>query len=45
MITRRTAVSAIAAMMAAGPARAQGTQQGAYPDKLIKMYVPAPAGG
>src|ERR1700730_17328176 len=45
MITRRTAVSAIAAMMAGGPARAQGTQQGAYPDKLIKMYVPAPAGG
>src|ERR1700730_16563498 len=45
MITRRTAVSAIAAVMAAGPGRAQGTQQGAYPDKLIKMYVPAPAGG
>src|SRR3954470_9399813 len=41
MITRRTALSAIAAVMAAGPTRAQG----AYPDKLIKMYVPAPAGG
>jgi tripartite-type tricarboxylate transporter receptor subunit TctC len=45
MITRRTALSAIAAMLAAGPARAQGIQQGAYPDKLIKMIVPAPAGG
>jgi tripartite-type tricarboxylate transporter receptor subunit TctC len=41
MITRRTALSAIAAVMATGPARAEG----AYPDKLIKLYVPAPAGG
>jgi tripartite-type tricarboxylate transporter receptor subunit TctC len=44
MITRRSALSAIAVIMAAGPARAQGTQ-GTYPDKLIKMIVPAPAGG
>jgi tripartite-type tricarboxylate transporter receptor subunit TctC len=41
MITRRTVLSAIAGAMAAGPALAQG----AYPDRLIKMIVPAPAGG
>jgi tripartite-type tricarboxylate transporter receptor subunit TctC len=34
-------LSAIAGAMAAGPALAQG----AYPDRLIKMIVPAPAGG
>jgi tripartite-type tricarboxylate transporter receptor subunit TctC len=45
MITRRTVLSAIAGVMAAGPVRAQGTQPSAYPDKLIKMIVPAPAGG
>src|SRR6266851_8178284 len=44
MITRRSALSAIAAIIA-GPARAQGTQSAPYPDKLIKMIVPAPAGG
>jgi tripartite-type tricarboxylate transporter receptor subunit TctC len=41
MLTRRTVLSAIAGAMAARPALAQGT----YPDKLIKMIVPAPAGG
>ena len=44
MITRRDLLSAAAAgitTMAAGPAHAQGS----YPDKLIKMYVPAPPGG
>jgi tripartite-type tricarboxylate transporter receptor subunit TctC len=41
MITRRTVLSAIAGAMAAGPA----LPQGAYPDRLIKMIVPAPAGG
>ena len=41
MITRRTALGAIAGVMAAGTVRAQA----AYPDKLIKMIVPAPAGG
>src|SRR5262245_65769631 len=41
MITRRTVLSAIAGAMAARSALAQG----AYPDKLIKMIVPAPAGG
>jgi tripartite-type tricarboxylate transporter receptor subunit TctC len=44
MITRRKALSAAAAAVAvvtAPSARAQG----GYPDKLIKMYVPAPAGG
>ena len=44
MITRRGLLSAAAAgitTMAAGPAHAQGS----YPDKLIKMYVPAPPGG
>src|SRR5882757_7757331 len=45
MVTRRSALSAIAAAMAAGRAHAQGAQQAAYPDKLIKMIVPAPAGG
>src|SRR5713101_1917125 len=45
MITRRRALSSIAGAMAAGAARAQGTQFAAYPDKLIKMIVPAPAGG
>jgi tripartite-type tricarboxylate transporter receptor subunit TctC len=45
MITRRTVLSAIAGVMAAGPVRAQGTQPSAYPDKFIKMIVPAPAGG
>src|SRR5260370_10668818 len=45
MVTRRSALSAIAAAMAAGRAHAQGAQQAAYPDKLIKMMVPAPAGG
>src|SRR5499427_1200637 len=41
MITRRGALSAIAATIVARTARAQAT----YPDKLIKMIVPAPAGG
>ncbi len=44
MITRRGLLSAAAAgitTMAAGSAHAQGS----YPDKLIKMYVPAPPGG
>src|SRR5262252_1294874 len=41
MITRRGALSAIAATIVAGTARAQAT----YPDKLIKMIVPAPPGG
>jgi len=44
MITRRCLLSAIAASAAAATsplARAQG----GYPDKLIKMIVPAPAGG
>jgi tripartite-type tricarboxylate transporter receptor subunit TctC len=41
MITRRTVLSAIAGVMATGPALAQGV----YPDRLIKMIVPAPAGG
>jgi len=41
MITRRTVLSAIAGAIAARPVFAQG----AYPDKLIKMIVPAPAGG
>jgi tripartite-type tricarboxylate transporter receptor subunit TctC len=45
MITRRSALSGMAAILAAGPARAQGTQPAAYPDKLIKMIVPAPPGG
>src|SRR5437016_8252103 len=44
MITRRNVLSAggaAVALIAARPARAQA----GYPDKLIKMYVPAPAGG
>ena len=44
MITRRTLLSGApraSAVAAAGPAHAQGS----YPDKLIKMIVPAPAGG
>jgi len=45
MITRRIFLLAIAttgvAAAAAGPAQAQGS----YPDKVIKMIVPAPAGG
>src|SRR5215510_12201561 len=41
MITRRTVLSAIAGAIAAQPALSQG----AYPDKLLKMIVPAPAGG
>jgi tripartite-type tricarboxylate transporter receptor subunit TctC len=44
MITRRRLLSALGATgvaAVAGSARAQG----AYPDKLIKMIVPAPAGG
>src|SRR5215471_16683464 len=41
MITRRGALSAIAATIVARTARAQA----AYPDKLIKMIVPAPPGG
>ncbi len=42
MITRRTFLSAAAGVaVAAAPARAQAT----YPDKVIKMIVPAPAGG
>src|SRR5262252_9031094 len=41
MITRRGALSAIAATIVARTARAQAT----YPDKLIKMIVPAPPGG
>jgi tripartite-type tricarboxylate transporter receptor subunit TctC len=41
MITRRGVLAAAAAVMAAGAARADT----GYPDKIIKMYVPAPAGG
>ena len=41
MITRRTFLSAAAGMAAAVPVRAQAI----YPDKVIKMIVPAPAGG
>src|SRR5258705_11526322 len=42
MITRRTFLSAAAGVaVAAAPARAQAS----YPDKVIKMIVPAPAGG
>ena len=42
MITRRTFLSAAAGVaVAAAAAHAQGT----YPDKVIKMIVPAPAGG
>jgi tripartite-type tricarboxylate transporter receptor subunit TctC len=41
MITRRRVLAAAAAVMAAGAARADS----GYPDKIIKMYVPAPAGG
>jgi tripartite-type tricarboxylate transporter receptor subunit TctC len=43
MIRRRILWAMVAAgvVAATGPARAQGT----YPDKLIKMIVPAPAGG
>jgi tripartite-type tricarboxylate transporter receptor subunit TctC len=41
MITRRGVLSAAVAAIAASAARGEG----AYPDKLIKMYVPAPAGG
>ena len=42
MITRRTFLSAAAGVaVATAAARAQGT----YPDKVIKMIVPAPAGG
>ena len=44
MITRRTALSAAAAAAAVIAARSAWAQAG-YPDKLIKMYVPAPAGG
>jgi tripartite-type tricarboxylate transporter receptor subunit TctC len=44
MMIRRwilSAVTAVGLVAAAGPAHAQGS----YPDKLIKMIVPAPAGG
>ena len=44
MIRRRILWAMVAASVAAvavGPAHAQGS----YPDKLIKMIVPAPAGG
>jgi len=41
MITRRSILSAAAAVIAAGSVRADT----GYPDKVIKMYVPAPAGG
>ena len=44
MITRRfflSAAASVTAAMAAGSANAQS----GYPDKLIKMIVPAPAGG
>ena len=44
MITRRKALSAAAAAVAVITARS-ARAQGSYPDKLIKMYVPAPAGG
>ena len=44
MITRRKALSAAAAAVAVIAARS-ARAQGSYPDKLIKMYVPAPAGG
>jgi tripartite-type tricarboxylate transporter receptor subunit TctC len=44
MITRRKALSAAAAAVAFITARS-ARAQGSYPDKLIRMYVPAPAGG
>src|SRR3981081_3812204 len=44
MITRRKALSAAAAAVAVITARS-ARAQGSYPDKLIKLYVPAPAGG
>ena len=40
MITRRTFLSAAAGMAAAVPVRAQAI----YPDQVIKLIVPAPAG-
>src|SRR5262245_65612052 len=45
MITRRVVLSAIAANAAASMAAPLAHAQAGYPDKLIKMIVPAPAGG
>jgi len=44
MITRRVLLSTIAVTAGAMAARSANAQ-GGYPDKLIKMIVPAPAGG
>ena len=45
MITRRGLLTTLAAAGAAGIAARPTLAQGAYPDRLIKMIVPAPAGG
>ncbi len=44
MITRRHALTTAAAALAV-MAAPSALAQSAYPDKLIKMHVPAPAGG
>jgi tripartite-type tricarboxylate transporter receptor subunit TctC len=45
MITRRDLLTTLAAAGLVGIAARPALAQGAYPDKLIKMIVPAPAGG
>src|SRR5262245_16771772 len=45
MVTRRIFLSAVAASAAATMAAPLARAQAGYPDKLIKMIVPAPAGG